>query len=152
MNAMTCDTVTDFLPDRLAERLGEVDRSRVDQHLAACADCRAQRQLLAAVRAATVPLPGGLETRVRRAVAARPQPRRWVPAPMAVAASVVFALAAGGLFLSEGLLPGRRAPAADPDLATLPSASYDDPLLHGGPGLGQLSVDELERLLAELDS
>jgi predicted anti-sigma-YlaC factor YlaD len=152
MNVMTCEAVTDFLPDRLAERLGEVDRIRVDQHLAACADCRAQRDLLEVLRAAAVTVPAGLEMRVRRAVAARPQPRRWAPAHMAVAASVVFALAAGALFLSEGPRTGRRSSSSDPGIATLPTGSYDDPLLHGGPGLGQLSVDELERLLAELDS
>ena len=148
MNAMTCGTVTDFLPDRLAERLGEVDRIRIDQHLAGCADCRAQRDLLEAVRAAAVRVPAGLETRVRRAVAARPRPRRWSPAFVAVAASVVFVLA-GGLFLSEGPLTGRRAsdPAglmATPSLLKAGSAAQNNIDGFGRNRWGDYSLSTLD--------
>ena len=152
MNGMSCDTITDLLPDRLVDRIGELERLAVDEHLRGCAECRAHRALLIAVRDSGAPVPAGLHERVVQAVAARPARRSWTPAHFAVAATIVFALLGGGVFLAGDGGPDRPGADGDPGVATVPASSFDDPLLHGGPGLGRLSIDELQILLAELDS
>lgn len=77
-----------------------------------------------------------------------------------MAATVVFALVTAGL-LNGGNGTDPRVAVEAPadvagedgeDLAAPPWPSVDEPLMRGGPALYQLSVDELEMLLEELES
>jgi hypothetical protein len=81
------------------------------------------------------------------------------PARLALAATVAAALLGGSLILDRaGLLQRTTDPARamvsldEGDASALSWAAAEDPLLHGSFALQQLSVEELELLLAELES
>ena len=157
MKALTCEGIRELLPERDRDSLDAPDRLGVDEHLAVCADCRADLELIGALRAdaAAVRVPVGLETRVVNAVRRPPIRRAWVPAHLAIAASIVLALLAGGALLRDGA--GNRASAGvEPGDAVSAAAvvgpSVREPLLRGVPALHELSVEELEVLLSELES
>jgi predicted anti-sigma-YlaC factor YlaD len=153
MNTERCAAMSDQMPDWLNDRLNEVDRARVEEHVAQCPACRQEREVLRGVRRTRPAIPAALEARVVAAVRSRPARHRWVPGQLAAAASVVLAIATGGvLVLSSGpAASGDPVQQADPT-ASAHAGHIGDPLLHGGPGLSNLSVDELQALLAELDS
>ncbi|MGH7553037.1 MAG: anti-sigma factor family protein [Longimicrobiales bacterium] len=151
MSRMSCERVAEKLPDRLQERIGEIARLEVDEHLAECADCRSLRDLMMAMGRTRPAFPEGLHERVLDAVAS-PRRRQWIPSHVAMAATVVFALITAGLLLSPASPLNSDGERGDDVAATVAPVRSSDPLLHGGPGLGQLSVDELQRLLAEMDS
>jgi hypothetical protein len=71
--------------------------------------------------------------------------RRAMPARLALAATVAAAVFGGAQFF------GRDAAGPDTDLDSVSWAAAEDPLLHGGSELHDLSVEELELLLDELD-
>lgn len=156
-----CERIVDRLPALAAGRLVGSALDDVRQHVATCAACAQELALIRALAAHEVPVPDGLEARVRTALRSAPSGPRWAsPGRLAMAATVVFAL------VTAGLLNGRNG--ADPrvavdtpadvaaeegeDLAAPPWPSVDEPLMRGGPALYQLSVDELETLLKELES
>ncbi|MEX2611083.1 MAG: hypothetical protein WEA24_14145, partial [Gemmatimonadota bacterium] len=101
--------------------------------------------------------PPGLETRIAAAVRAAPSARGlrhrfggFAPLPLAAAATLAVAL--GGAALYERMGGG----SADPDTfavdATLVWAGgADDPLVQGGATLAELTDEELETLLMELE-
>jgi hypothetical protein len=154
MNTVQCDWVRDRAAGRVAGRLDEQESLVLDSHVAGCADCAREFEAIRLVARHPVSLPAGLEARVLRAVHAPSRPRA-APVRLALAASIAFALLAGGVVWKMGLAPtgGEPAPARDDGGAALlawPAAG--DPLLHGGTSLHELSVDELEVLLKELES
>ncbi len=151
MSRVSCELVAEKLPDRLQERIGEIARLEVDEHLAECADCRSLWDLMMAMGRSRPAVPEGLHNRVLEAVAS-PRRRQWIPSHVAMAATVVFALVTAGLLLSPGSPFSSGSDRGEDVAATGSPVRSNDPLLHGGPGLGQLSVDELQRLLAEMDS
>lgn len=155
MKPLSCEAVTDLLPDRVrgdGGGIGEIDRRRLERHLARCAPCRAESELLGLIADARPAVPAGLHARVASAVAGWRAPKRRVPAGMAAAAGIVLALVTGGLLViqvqsfEETAAAGTQASAA-----TIQDVRPYDPLLSGGPQLARLSVDELATLLAEMD-
>src|SRR5829696_8640385 len=77
MNDCPNADVRDLLPDLVHGRLTADARSAVEQHLASCADCRAELELL---RAAARSFAQGPTVNVGRIVAALPAPARSRPA------------------------------------------------------------------------
>jgi hypothetical protein len=156
MNAVQCEWVRDRVADREAGRLGEQESLALDSHIAGCADCAVERDAIRLVACHPVPLPVGLEARVLRAVHAPGRPRIGRPVRLGLAASIVFALLAGGIVWKSGISPGVEEPAPATGEAAggalLAWPMTGDPLLHGGTSLHELSVDELEVLLKELES
>ncbi len=51
------DEIRDLLPDLVHDQLDPAARARVEQHLAQCADCAAELQLLRTLRATAFPVP-----------------------------------------------------------------------------------------------
>lgn len=154
MNSLSCESITDLLPDRVRNNIGEIDRLRVDRHLERCATCRAQSELLGLVARSRPAVPAGLHERVAGAVAARLAPRRHARAGIAAAAGIVLALVTGGLLVMRvRSYDGAETPAAEDVTApaTIQAVRPDDPLLAGGPEFARLSVEELATLLAEMD-
>lgn len=145
-----CESVRDRLPEFLHARLDEGDRRALRRHVAECEDCAAELHLLEAVQADRVTLPPELEARVLRAAGAtRHRPRWGTPGRVAMAASVTLAL------VTAGVLQWRTSAGTDDAVEALappPWPSADEPLMRGGPALNQLSLDELESLLEELES
>ncbi|HEX6309124.1 MAG TPA: zf-HC2 domain-containing protein [Longimicrobiales bacterium] len=160
-----CEWMRDRLPAITAGRLDAQAAAEVRSHLSACADCSAEAVLVRALAAHEVPVPEGLEARVRAAVAGQHESRGagWrSPGRYAMAATVAFALVTAGLL--RDATGGDERIALDPeaangaggaaagDLGAPAWPAVDEPLMRGGPALYELSVDELERLLKELES
>lgn len=174
MNLDGCERWRDDLPGFAAGGLDAVRHRDIDAHLASCEGCRGAFEAVLAVRSATAPVPDGLETRIREAVRAgstKPQtawnPRlrdpsaagsargraahRWRPWAVPVAAAAAIALVWVGVdelqrettlpveLTEESYLPFGAWPAADGQVA-------------GDPLLSELSEEQLEQLLEEMQS
>lgn len=157
MNRYDCDTMRDLLPAFVRGELLPHETACADYHLKACADCRAEQALVALMQDVLVPVPAGLEARVVMAVRAntRVAPRRWVPARLAMAATLAAAVLGGSVVFDRLYMeqqPAATAAAASEHVEDLSWAAAELPMLHGGADLEDLTVEELERLLAELES
>lgn len=158
MMSHDCDTMRDLLPLYVRGAVLPHEQAAAEQHIASCADCAQEASIIRLLQQSIEPVPAGLEDRVLSAVRA-PQPRtarRFVPARLAMAATVTLAVIGGALAIDR-----YTAPPADGEMMLaefeLPSAMVgwvvdSDPLLHGGATLDELTVEELEILLAELES
>jgi anti-sigma factor RsiW len=154
MNAIHCETVRDRLPDLVWGRLDGADTSVVDAHLATCAACAAERDLVDSLRERPVRAPFGLEQRVTRAVRAGRPRWRVSPTRLAMAATVVFALVTAGVLARVGI-PGSGPDAGEEStrVAGEEALLYSGaPLMSSAPSLDDLSVEELETLLREMGS
>lgn len=168
MRPATCDLVRDRLPDALAGRMPPDEARVVLGHLDDCAACAAEAELVRMLRRNAVRAPGGLEAQVKAALAARP--RRWsfgVTRPALIAATVGAALLGGAALLRQQQRAG--APAAPPvsvaapDSRTISAAdghalmqplpgATDESLYSSTTSLDDLSVEELQTLLKEMQS
>lgn len=163
-----CEFYADALVD-LAR--GDLERERVERvegHLAACEACRHALEVIRVVRASPAPVPAGLEARIRNAVrdgaveetpaevrTARPRSRRGWWRPWALPAAAVAALA---LWIGAAELLSPHAP----DGATGSEVTIEYEPYGAWPGsngevagelvLSELSVEELEALLEEMQS
>lgn len=71
MNEQRCDTVRDALPALARDRLDSARAAGVRRHLAGCADCRAELELVSALATSQPHAPDGLAERVSAGLAAR---------------------------------------------------------------------------------
>jgi len=157
MSGMDCDAARDLLPLLAHDGPTGPERAAVEAHLRTCAECRAEADLLGLLRRHAVKAPPDLAARVLSAYGARARPWRPAARHYALAAATAGVLLLGSLVLRENAL---RPPVTAPDADVEPPAGLlqaywpeDDALVAGiAPSLHELSVDELELLLAELDS
>lgn len=155
MTSLSCDRVHDLLPEYAAGALDAVRRGLVDEHLAFCAACRAESELVAQVRASSLAVPAALEGRVVAAVRGRPAARRWgTPGQLAAAATLAAAVIGGALYFEGGrngpiASSGTSAPGAS-ESSVLPGV--ERPPLVGGSVLGDLTEAELQVLLDRMES
>jgi anti-sigma factor RsiW len=123
----------------LEDRLAAAERTRLAEHLSACARCRAElarwEGVAGALRArGPTPAPAGLTERVFRAAMAeraRPPLAAWFvgAARKAVLAGAVAAVAVWlGVLASGGAPELARAPAPAPSQAGLAALAADDPM------------------------
>jgi anti-sigma factor RsiW len=162
-----CEFYANALVDRAAGRL-ETERGEwLDGHLADCADCAASLRALEALKGAPLEVPAGLEARVRAAVrhASAPSPAAEVGIRAAAGASwrawalpLAAAAALAGIWLGvggpdAGVGNGTEVAAFAMD-DTDPYGAWpaDGLIVAGDPVLSELSVEELEQLLEELES
>ncbi|MEX0906761.1 MAG: zf-HC2 domain-containing protein [Gemmatimonadota bacterium] len=160
MNRYDCDRVQDLLPSLARGELLFHERESTQSHVNACDACRDELALVLLIQQALDPVPAALEARVLAAIdgahapAGRNSLLRWPPARLAMAAAVTMAVIGGSLLADRfgGLSPGGQA-TTDFDLAGVSVLDWsgNDPLLHPAP-IEELTVEELEALLAELDS
>jgi hypothetical protein len=154
MNNPDCATTRDVLPAFVHRLLAPEEHVRTELHLDACADCREEEAVLRLLALPAEPAPAALHARVLGAI--RMRRPRYAPARLAMAATVAAAIL-GGAVVIERLLPGRPGPqplatlAQEEHAAPVSWAVELDPLLFGGPAFEQLSVEELEFILTELD-
>jgi anti-sigma factor RsiW len=144
MNRYDCEAIRDMLPALLRGEMLPHEAAALELHLASCEACRAEADIVRLLQTTLAPVPPGLEARVLGAVRRR-RVRSAVPARLALAATLAAAVFGGALFFS------RDAAGPDADLDSVSWAVAEDPLLHGGSELHDLSVEELELLLDELD-
>ncbi|HUH13727.1 MAG TPA: hypothetical protein VMK65_11480 [Longimicrobiales bacterium] len=171
MTHMSCEDVS----DRLAELAGDrAPDGALDAHIQGCRACAGELALLAALRAGTPAAPAGLRESILARVADVEPSRAWAwSAPRlvawraprlgpwwgagALAAAGLAAVVIGGALLrGEGpgaeaaeLLASSEVELDGPALAEWPGA---DGLLAGAPVLAELSEEELETLLEEMES
>ncbi|MGH7506776.1 MAG: anti-sigma factor family protein, partial [Longimicrobiales bacterium] len=137
----------------MAGLLDAAEAREVDAHLARCADCATERDLVAALRSTAQRPPAGLDRRIVRAISVPPArtARSWVR-PLAIAAVAAFAVITGSLIVRSGT-DVSDVPVGDMAASVAPAwPSVQDPILRVTPVLHDLSVEELESLLAELES
>lgn len=144
MNRYDCEAIRDMLPSLIRGEMLPHEAASAEVHLDGCADCRAEANIVRLLQNGLAPVPPGLETRVLAAVRRR-SVMRGLPARLAMAATLAAAVIGGSLIFDR---TGDRNPA---DLEAVSWAAAEDPLLHGGSELQDLSVEELEMLLVELD-
>lgn len=150
-----CETTRDLLPLLPLRRLDAAAAAAVDVHVARCDECAAELRLVITLQQTLASVPPGLEARVIGAVRRVTPSRRWNPGRLAMAATLAAALIGGSVvFERTGYLQNDAAPMISLETGTS-SVSWDaehHPLLHGGSTLQELSVEELELILAELES
>jgi hypothetical protein len=158
MSRYDCEQMRDLVPLLIRGQLLPHEAAATEQHLESCGDCREEMALVRAVAAAVPVVPGGLEARVVLAVR-RPRPRSsWSPSRLAMAATLAAAVLGGRLVFDRWASPPTPEPNGgaivfdDNFSPVMGWAVAQDPLLQSGSSLTLLSAEELELILAELDS
>jgi predicted anti-sigma-YlaC factor YlaD len=144
MNPYDCEAIRDLLPSLTRGELLPHEATLAELHLDACAECSAEAEIVRMLQATLAPVPTGLEPRVIAAVRRRSH-LRGRPARFALAATLAAAVLGGSL------IHDRAGSASGLDVEAVSWAAAQDPLLHGGSELHDLSVEQLELLLEELD-
>ncbi|HUF50316.1 MAG TPA: zf-HC2 domain-containing protein [Longimicrobiales bacterium] len=153
MNRYDCDTMRDLIPALVRGELLSHETAQAERHLDACAECRDELALVQLMQDSLAPVPAGLEARVLMAVRAAPlSPRRWAPARLAMAATLAAAVLGGSVIFERIYQRETPSVAVIEAASELSWAAAEDPMLHGGSQLHELSIEELEILLAELES
>jgi predicted anti-sigma-YlaC factor YlaD len=144
MNPYDCEAIRDLLPSLTRGEMLPHEETLAELHLETCAACREEAGIVRMLQATLAPVPEGLEDRVIGAVRRRSL-LRGRPARLAIAATLAAAVIGGSMAFE------RVGSGTDVDLEAVSWAAAQDPLLHGGSELPELSVEELELLLVELD-
>lgn len=160
MNRYDCEGASDRLPLLVRSELSSEEAAAVEAHVAICEDCAHEADVVRLVYRAQAAVPAELEPRIVAAIRVRAPARRWMPARWAMAATVAAAVV-GGSIVFDRFMPrsGTQVDGGpgfleleDTEAMVLSWAAAEDPLLHGSSGLHTLSLEELEILLAELES
>jgi predicted anti-sigma-YlaC factor YlaD len=155
MKEISCEHVRDLMPELLSDQLDAVTSATLRAHLAKCAECAAEYAVAGLVAESRLPVPSRLESRVLAAAVGR-RVTFWTRGRMAAAASIAVALIGGSTWLSQ-MLPMRGGLANAPQPSTEASApagfiGVEDAFTSGASSLGDLTVEELQKLLAEMES
>lgn len=138
-----CGWVREALPDLVTGRAP--DAERIERHVAACAECRAELDLVRLLHASRADVGEMSESMLERIIH---EARRRAPARTgwALSAAAIAALALGLGIVSNGTpteIPVREAEEGELWVS-------DDGLVAGAPALDRLSDEALLRLLDEL--
>ena len=155
MTTTNCENVRDIYPDILHGAVDAATSARVRAHIASCDECAAECALLDALYAQPVVVPSGLEARVSQAVK-RVKPMRWYigRGQLAMAATLAFALIGGSAILQMQQREEVQSPAPT-TVAPAPhigAVGVEDAMLSGKSSLDDLSVEQLKKLLGEIQS
>ncbi len=146
-----CGTVRELIPGFVGGALSPADRMVVQRHVAACADCRSELDLVQLLYSSRGSAPAGLLARVERAAAAdRMVPRRthtW----WGVSAAAIAALALGiGITSNRAPTSTTEVPAYVYEAAEGEIWMSDDGLVAGAPSFDDLSDEALLEFLDDL--
>src|SRR5690606_37842053 len=136
--------IRDLLPSLTRGEMLPHEVTHVDLHLQGCAACRAEADIVRMLQSALASVPDGLEDRVLAAVRRRTL-LHGRPARLALAATLAAAMLGGSMIYD------RAGVTRDLDIEAVSWAAAQDPLLHGSSELHDLSVEQLEVLMEELD-
>jgi anti-sigma factor RsiW len=157
MGRNDCEQARDLVPLLIRGQLLPDDAAVTEAHLSACAECRAEMDVVHAVSRDIAPVPAGLQARVLLAVR-RPPRRAGLVNRLAMAATLAAAVLGGSVIFerwAQQRLPEANGGALVMEDGMPPLVSWgvsQDPLLQGSSSVTQLSLEELEILLQELDS
>jgi predicted anti-sigma-YlaC factor YlaD len=150
MNQLNCEYIRDVYPDVLNGHVDAATATAVRAHMAHCAECRAEADAVAAIFAGALVAPADLHDRViaeyrAPVVARRGRGYRYVALAATVAAAVI-----GGSVLFRVQSSGPVNPVAlQPALGAV---TVEAALVSGKESLQDLTVEELEQLLGEIES
>jgi hypothetical protein len=146
-NTLHCGDVREVIPELVAGRLPAADAARAQGHLATCADCRAELDLVRLLYASRADVPASLVDRIMRDPIARRPARTW----WGISAAAIAALALGiGVVSDDASAPGAEVPAFVREAEEGEIWLSDDGLVAGAPALDDLSDEALLQLLDEL--
>lgn len=150
MNTLNCEYVRDIYPDVLHAKADANTVTAVRSHLAACAQCRAEAGVIEALFASHTRVPAGLHERIMRGASVTPR-RRFAPRHLAVAATMAAALIGGSVLLNSqrGSVPGGASAKAESGLGVV---TVEAAMVSGTGSLKDLTIEELEQLLGEIES
>ncbi len=157
MRPLECGSARGLLPDHVAGVLAAPEKGRLEAHVTGCAECQAELEVVAALRAAWLEPPAGSVERVRAALrselgsSAAPPPRiPWLRPSWGLAAAALVVLGATSV-----LLRGNAVEDMDPLLAALEGAPSvwlaEEGAVAGALVLDELSDEELTSLLEEFE-
>jgi hypothetical protein len=143
---LNCEYVRDVYPDVLNQSTDVATATAVRAHIARCADCREESALIEQLHGVAVPVPGGLHERIMSELS-RPAPRRFGMRHLAYAATIAAAAIGGSILLGQR---DDSQPAAE--VGGLGFVSVEDAMVTGTSSLSDLTIEELEALLGEIES
>lgn len=163
MMADPCVALRDRLPELVSDVLPPLEAAMLEEHLGSCHECLAERRILESARSGKAPAPPHLTARVLAQLdrpapaAARTSPRVssswWHGRALLAAAGLVAVILAGVILRGEGAVPLEELLANEsvetPELGALPGG---EGLMAGAPVLAELTEEELEVLLEELET
>lgn len=154
------DRVEDRIPEWVRGELGSEEAREVEAYLEHSADARAEESVIRAMRESTVPVPEGLEARIKSAVASA-QGTSAAPATvrsrrtrirvgwLSAAAALMITVTVGVFWSGRGIDP-----LTDEELTALDPLgevwTSEDNVVAGAPLLEGLSDEALAQLLDEL--
>ena len=142
-----CGAIRELIPDLAAARLPAAAAARVESHLAGCAGCRAELDVVRLLYGSKADAPAGLLDRIVGATHARRPSRTW----WGVSAAAIAALALGiGIVSDDASPPAGEVPAFVREAEEGEIWLSDDGLVAGAPALDDLSDEALLELLDEL--
>lgn len=148
MSSLNCEYIRDVYPDVLNGTLPEAQAFLVRRHIAWCAECRGEAALVDALRAAERPLPVGLHERIM--AASRMRFSRVRRSGLAMAATLAAVMIGGALLQRDP--PDQPQQQVRWNAAGLGFVGVEDAMLTGKGSIEDLSVEELEKLLGEIES
>jgi hypothetical protein len=153
MMNLNCEYVREIYPDILNGTADAQTAAAVHAHVANCAECRAESELLTQLHAVTVPIPSGLSERVLAAVHETPRQGGFGKGRLAMAATVAAAVIGGSLLLDTTRTPQQPTPAvAQTSSSGVGVITVEAAMMSGTGSLQDLTVEELEQLLGEIES
>lgn len=147
MKTLNCEYVRDVYPDVLNGTAASELAQAVRAHVASCDECRGEVAVLEMIHAAPVTVPAGLHARVTKAVLQPKQRWRFSRNELAMVATLAVALIGGSVLLQTTSQP--RPEEAKQGFGFV---SVEDAMMSGKASLDDLSVEELETLLQEIES
>ncbi|HEX6063919.1 MAG TPA: hypothetical protein VFZ04_06830 [Longimicrobiales bacterium] len=152
MTNLHCEYVREVYPDVLHGRAAASTVSAVRAHIAGCADCRAEAELIEQLQRTSLQVPAGLHERVVAGLRRPARGRRFELRHLAFAATLAAALIGGSLLLDSMRAPVSRAATQAPGAGGLGVITVEAAMVTGTGSLQDLTVEELELLLGEIES
>ena len=153
MNELNCEYVRDVYPDVLNGQADAALETAVRAHVARCAECREETDAVDAIFAGSIVAPPELRERVLAEWVAQPARRASGVRYIAIAATVAAALIGGSLLWNRTSDNGGQPLVVNeqrgPDLGVV---TVEAALVSGTESLQDLTVEELEQLLGEIES
>jgi hypothetical protein len=146
MTNLNCEYVREVYPDVLNNTADTLTAAAVRAHLAGCGECREEAELLDLIHSDRVDVPAGLHERVMSGVQVDHLRRRPYVRHLALAATVAAAVI-GGSILFESAEPEPVRSVDGLGFVTVEAA-----MVSGASSLQDLTVEELEQLLGEIES
>ena len=153
MNELNCEYVRDVYPDALNGQADAALSAAVRAHVAQCADCREEAEAVAAIFAGSLLAPAHLHERVMNQYSAGESPRVGRMRYAALAATVAAALIGGSIWWNQtGNTDTQAVVVNEPAAPDLGAVTVEAALVSGKQSLQDLSIEELEQLLGEIES